>query len=168
MRTPDLRAIRRGALIAAVIGAGLAAEILLSNVVWPSPTDDDGIAVVVGYLCAFAAMFLAGMLAARDGAGRTGQVLAGLTAGVLIGALVIAMFALVDNVWTDVVARQQTKIDGFARSGATSMRAYLNHSLIGPALFFTAGLGAIGAILGGLGGLAGRPGLADVPADQAG
>jgi hypothetical protein len=155
VRTPDRRAIKRGGLIAAVLGAGLAAEILLGNVVWPSVTDD-GIAVVVSCLCVFAAMFLAGLVAARDGAGRAGQALAGLTAGVLIGVLIIATFVTVDNVWLDVVARQQAKIDGFAHSGAASMRAYLNHALIGPGLFFTAGFGAVGAILGGLGGLAGR------------
>ncbi|MEU4215216.1 hypothetical protein [Actinoplanes sp. NPDC026623] len=157
MRTPDRRAIKRGGLIAAVIGAGLAAEILLGNVVRPPVTDDDGVAVVVSYLCVLAAMFLAGLLAARDGAGRAGQALAGLTVGVLIGVLIIATFVIVDNVWLDVVARQQAKIDGFAHSGAASMRAYLNHALIGPGLFFTAGFGAVGAILGGLGGLAGQP-----------
>jgi len=157
VQASDRKAIKRGALIAGILGLGLAAEILLTNVVFPSKTDDDGILVVISYLCIFAVLFLSGMLAARDGAGRTGQVLAGVTAGVTMGALIIATFAVVDNFWLDVVSQQQTKLDGFAHSGAASMRDYINHSLIGPAVFFTVGLGTFGAVLGGLGGLAGRP-----------
>jgi hypothetical protein len=101
-------------------------------------------------------LFLTGMLAARRGAGRTGQVLAGLVAGVLIGALTVASFAVVDNVWLDVVSQQQTKIDGFAHSGAASMREFINQGLIGAAVFLTLGLGAVGAALAGIGGLAGE------------
>ena len=57
-----------------------------------------------------------------------------------------------DNVWLDIVAQQQAKIDGFAHSGAASMRAYINHGLIGTAVFLTAGLGAVGAALSLAGG----------------
>jgi hypothetical protein len=156
MRNPDRKAIGRGALIAAVTGLGIAAEVLLTNVIFPSKTDDDGVSVVLSYLCVFAVLFLTGLLAARDGAGRRAQVIAGLTAGLVIGTLTIAAFVVVDNVWLDVVAQQQTKLDGFARSGAASMRDYLNHELIGPGVFFTVGFGALGALLAGLGGLADR------------
>src|SRR3954453_15110355 len=112
MRNPDRKTIGRGALIAAVTGLGIAAEVLLTNVIFPSKTDDDGVSVVLSYLCVFAVLFLTGLLAARDGAGRRAQVIAGLTAGVVIGALTIAAFVVVDNVWLDVVAQQQTKLDG--------------------------------------------------------
>jgi hypothetical protein len=156
VQTWDRRAIKRGALIAGTIWLGLSAEILVSNVVVPSPTDDDAVAVLVSYLCIFAALFLTGMLAARDGAGRKGQILAGLVAGSMIGALTVATFAVVDNVWLDIVAQQQSKIDGFAHSGAGSMREFVNHGLIGPAVFLTAGLGVLGAALSWAGGLFGR------------
>lgn len=82
--------------------------------------------------------------------------MAGLIAGALIGALTVVTFAVVDNVWLGIVSQQQTKIDGFASSGAASMREHLNHSLIGPAVFFTVGLGVLGAALGGLGGFTER------------
>ena len=153
MRTSDWKAIGRGAMIAAIIWLGLSIEILLSNVVFPSKTDDDAILVLVSYLCIFAALFLTGILAARGGAGRTGQLLAGLLAGAMIGALTVATFAVVDNVWLDVVAQQQTKIDGFAHSDATSMREYINDGLIGAAVFLTGGLGLAGAVLGVFGGI---------------
>jgi hypothetical protein len=157
MHAADRKAIKRGAVIAGITGLGLAAEILLTNVVFASKVDHDGVAVVLSYLCVFAMLFVTGMLAGRDGARRSGQLLAGLTAGVLVGALTIAAFIVVNNVWLDVVAQQQTKLDGFARSGAGSMRDYINHSLIGAGVFFTVGFGALGAVLGGLGGFAGSP-----------
>jgi hypothetical protein len=68
----------------------------------------------------------------------------------------MATFAVVDNVWLDIVSQQQTKIDGFAHSGATSMREYINDGLLGGAVFLTVALGAFGAGLSLLGGLVGR------------
>jgi hypothetical protein len=159
----DRKAIKRGALIAGTVWLGLSAEILISNVVLPSKTDDDALSVLVSYLCIFAALFLTGMLAAREGAGRKGQVLAGLVAGSMIGALTAATFAVVDNVWLDVVAQQQSKIDGFAHSGAGSMREFINHELIGITVFLTAGLGVLGAALSWAGGLVGREPLSPTP-----
>jgi hypothetical protein len=148
------RSITRTALIASVVWLGLSVEILLSNVVFPSTTDDDLVPVLVSYLCVFAAMFLTGFVVARAGAGRTGQVVAGAAAGVAIGLFTIATFAVVDNVWLDIVAQQQTKIDGFARSGAASMREFINDGLIGAAVGLPLGLGAFGALFGLAGGLA--------------
>jgi hypothetical protein len=159
----DRKAIKRGALIAGTVWLGLSAEILISNVVLPSKTDDDALSVLVSYLCIFAALFLTGMLAAREGAGRKGQVLAGLVAGSMIGALTAATFAVVDNVWLDVVAQQQSKVDGFAHSGAGSMREFINHELIGIAVFLTVGLGVLGAALSWAGGLVGREPLSPTP-----
>ena len=74
----------------------------------------------------------------------------------MIGLLTTASFAVVDNVWLDIVAQQQTKIEGFAHSGADSMRDYVNHSLVGVAVGLPLGLGFLGAMLGWAGGLAGR------------
>ena len=72
-----------------------------------------------------------------------------------IGALTVVTFLVVDNVWLEIVAQQQTKIDGFAQSGAESMRSYINQGLIGPAVFFTAVFGVFGVILSLAGGLVG-------------
>jgi hypothetical protein len=161
--TSDRRAIKGGALIAGTVWLGLSAEILVVNVVFPSKTDDDGLSVLLSYLCIFAALFVTGALAARDGAGRKGQVLAGAIAGAMIGALTTATFAVVDNVWLDIVAQQQPKVDGFAHSGAGSMREYVNHGLVGAAVFLTVGLGVAGAVLGRAGGLVSRGRLFVLP-----
>jgi hypothetical protein len=150
------RSIARTAVIVGVVWLGLSVEIFLSSVVFPSKTDDDAIPVLISYLCVFAALFLAGLVTARAGASRMGQVAAGLFAGIMIGLLTAATFAVVDNVWLDIVAQQQTKIDGFARSGAASMRDYINDGLAGVAVGLPLGLGIIGAMFGLAGGLAGR------------
>jgi hypothetical protein len=155
MQTTDRRAIKRGILIAGIMWVGLSVEVLRSNVLFPSKSDNDSISVLVSYLCVFAALFLTGVLAAKGEASRKGQVLAGLIAGAMIGALTIATFAVVDNVWLDIVSQQQTKIDGFAHSGAASMRDYINNGLIGAAVFLTIALAVFGAALSLLGGTIG-------------
>jgi hypothetical protein len=151
-------AVKRAALVAVIVWLGLSTEIVLTNVVFPTRGDNDTIQVLASYLCVFAALVLVGRLAARTGASRNGQVLAGLVAGMMIGALTVATFAVVDNVWLDVVAQQQTKIDGLAHSGAASMREYINDGLIGPAVFLTLALGAFGAVLSLAGAHAGGEG----------
>jgi hypothetical protein len=152
MQTTDRRAIKRGVLIAGIVWVGLSLEVIRSNVFFPSKADNDTVSVLVSYLCVFAALFLTGVLAARANASRKGQLLAGLIAGAMIGALTIATFAVVDNVWLDIVSQQQAKIDGFAHSGAASMRDYINNGLIGAAVFLTIALGIFGAALSLLGG----------------
>jgi uncharacterized membrane protein len=156
MRTADRRAIGRGALIAGIVWLGLSVEIVLSNVVFPSTSDNDTIPVLASYLCIFAALVVTGTFAARNGASRKGQVLAGMIAGMMIGALTIATFAIVDNVWLDIVGQQQTKLQGLARSGGGSMRDYVNAGLIRGGVFLTVLLGVLGAALSVLGGLARR------------
>jgi hypothetical protein len=149
----DRSAVKRGLVVAAVISLVLSVEIVLSNVVFPSPSDDDTIAVVASYLGVFAALVVVGILAARVGADPRGLVLAGLLAGLVIGFVIIATFIVVDNVWLDIVSRQPQKAQGFADSGATSMRSYINHGLIGPGVFFILVFGVMGAMLSPIGGL---------------
>jgi hypothetical protein len=110
----------------------------------------------VTYLAVFVALGGIGVLAGRCGAARRVQVLAGVVAGAAIGALTVVSFAVVDNIWLGTVSRQPQKIDGFAHSGATSMRAYINHDLIGPAIFAVVAFGIVGAIMGAIGGMVGE------------
>jgi hypothetical protein len=141
------------AVIAVAVWFGLAVEIVLTNVVFPSTGDDDLASVLLSYLCVFAALLLVGLMAARAGAGPRGQVLAGTLAGVAIGLLTAATFAIVDNVWLDIVARQQPKIDGFAHSNAASMRDYINSGLVGVAVGLPIMFGVVGGVLALAGGL---------------
>lgn len=145
------RAIRHGGLIVGLAWLGLSAEILLTNVIFPA-RDDSTVEILASYLFVFAALSGIGVLAAVAGAARRVRTLAGAVAGALIGELAVVSIAVVDNVWLDVVGRQPQKIDGFAHSGATSMRAYVNHGLIGPAIFALIAFGITGAIMATIGG----------------
>ncbi|MGI5243818.1 hypothetical protein [Dactylosporangium sp. CA-139066] len=71
-------------------------------------------------------------------------------------AAAAATFAVVDNVWLGIVARRPQKVTGFAERGASSMRAYINHGLIGATVFLTPVLAAFGALLSRAGGLTTR------------
>jgi len=145
MEAVNRTAIRRGALVAVLLWLGLSVEIVLSNVVFPSTSDDDTVSVLISYLSIFVALFVVGVLAARAGSGRMGALIAGAVAGAMIGALTIGTFAVVDNVFLDVVSQQQAKITAFAASGETSMRTFINNGLIGGAVFLTLVFAVMGA-----------------------
>ena len=151
----DWRTIRRGGLIAGLLWLGLSAEVVLTTVVFPAPGDDT-VAILVTYLAVAAALGGIGVLAARCGAVRRMQVLAGAVAGAALGALTMVSSAVVDNIWLGTVSRAPQNINGFAHSGAASMRAYINHDLIGPAIFAVVAFGIIGAIMGAFGGMVGE------------
>lgn len=131
---PTIRAaLRRAVAVAAVVWAALSVEIVLSNVVFPSAGDDDAFAVVGSYLTVFAALAATGFLVGRTASSWRVLALAGAVAGGLIGVLTIGTYFAVDNAFLGTIGQQQSKIDGLAGSGMSSMRAYVNLSLL-PAL----------------------------------
>jgi hypothetical protein len=93
----------------------------------------------------FASLAVTGVLASRTAASLRGPALAGAIAGTLIGALTIGTFLVIDNVFLDIISQQQSKIDGMARSGQTSMRDFVNQSLRSGVVFFTVFLALAGA-----------------------
>ena len=154
---PTGNPIWRGVLVALVVWVGLSIEIVLSNVVFPSREDDDAVSVLIAYLCVFVALGITGILVARTGRGWRAAAAAGAVAGALIGALTIGTFFFVDNVFLETISQQQAKIDGLARSGQTSMRAYVNSGLTGAAVGLTIFFGIVGAALAGVAGYASQP-----------
>ncbi len=154
---PVRRALRRGLLIAGLVWLALSVEIVLTNVVFPTRKDNDAIPAVLSYLAVFVLLALVGAGAARDRVGVGGRALVGAVTGAVIGVLTVGTFALVDNVWLDVVAQQQAKITGFAQSHAGSMREYINNGLSGAGVVLPLMLAGCGAVLASVGGLLGRP-----------
>jgi len=152
--SPSRAMVGRAVLVALVVWVGLTAEIVRSNVIFPSAQDNDGLSVLLSYLAVFAALTLAGALAAGLSRDRRTIALAGAVAGALIGALTIISFVVIDNVFLDIVGHQQVKIDGLARSHTDSMRAYVNSGLAVGLVTLTGFLTAAGAGLAVLGGAA--------------
>jgi hypothetical protein len=147
-------ALRRALPVAGIVWVALSIEIVLSNVVFPTTEDNDGTSVLISYLAVFSALLIIGVLAARVTSDWQVLALAGGIAGALIGALTIGTYAVIDNVFLDVIGRQQPKIDGLAGSGFSSMRTYVNFSLLFGAGLLSAFLGVAGAGLAVAGGLA--------------
>lgn len=148
------RPMKRGLLVAGILWLGLSIEIVLSNVVFPGKGDDNPVSVILSYLIIFAALVATGALAARHRAGLRGCALVAALTGAVIALLTLGTFAVVDNVWLDIVRQQQPKIAGFAHSDAGSMREYINTGLLHAAVALPLMFAVIGAVLGTAGGVA--------------
>jgi hypothetical protein len=158
---PVRAAIRRALIVAAIMWLALSVEIVLSNVVFASPpSNDDGPWPAISYLIGFASFWLVGRLAAKVATGWRVHALAGAIAGAVLGISTAGTFFAVDNIFLSIVSQQQSKIDGLAQSGMSSMRAYLNHDLIGPLVFWTVSFAVLGAVLAVAGGATVHPGHA--------
>jgi hypothetical protein len=137
------------------MGALFAPFIVLSQAIFPSNRSDDeaGGLILAVYLATFVYYGTAGFLGVRKSLQvRDGIRIGALTALLGMG-LIIAMFALVDNIFLETVSQQVDKIRGFEQSQYVSMRSYINWSLLEGAIFVAPVLGVIGAASGGFGGL---------------
>jgi hypothetical protein len=75
--------------------------------------------------------------------------------------LIIATFALLDNIFLETVSQQVDKTRGFERSHYASMRAYINCNHLMGVVTVLPVFVLIGAACGGIGGLlVSRPGSA--------
>jgi hypothetical protein len=133
------------------------------NQLFPSTRSDEELGgwILAVYLCTFCYYGLAGFLAARKTLrvgdsvrSRVGEGAWTGTMTALIGmSVIIATTAIVDNVFLETVSQQVDKIRGFQMHHFTSMREYINWSLLGGAVFVLPVMGMIGGLCGGLGGL---------------
>ena len=81
---------------------------------------------------------------------------AGSVTALIAVSLVMATFAIVDNVYLDVVSRQPDKIAAFHASGYRTIRESINAGLVTGALYGIPFATAIGAVAGIVGALLGR------------
>src|SRR5262245_59959964 len=138
------------------MGALFAPFILLSHVFPTNRSDDEsGGLILAVHLATFVYYGTAGFLGVRKSLqARDGIWIGALTA--LVGTyLIVATFALLDNIFLETVSQQVDKIRGFAlhQSQYVSMRSYINWSHLEAALFVVPIFGLIGAACGGFGGL---------------
>ncbi|WP_027345669.1 hypothetical protein [Hamadaea tsunoensis] len=156
---PAKRTVGLVLIPALVVWAALSLDIVLTNVVFPSTTDDDTVSVLGAYIAVFAVLAGIGYLAVRRGGALKTAALCGAIAGAVIGLLTIGTFLAVDNIWLDIVSRQPQKIQALADSGGGSMRASINRGLLGALVGMPILLGAFGtvfSVIGGAIGLRGR------------
>jgi hypothetical protein len=151
-------ALRRGVCDGIGVGVVMAVVVVLTNVVFPvGPNESDGDPEYVRQI--LAAYALLGLLLVLIGAhGRSAAstpwagARAGAVAGLVIVALTVAAFLVVDNVFLAVVSQQHDKVVMFASSHWSSMRAWVNVQLLGGAAFALPAAVVLGGLLGFLGG----------------
>jgi hypothetical protein len=136
--------VRLGVLLGLPGALALAADVVYANVIRPGGDDS----VLGWYAAIFALQFVAGLVAARRTRPPFGPALAAATTGVVIGVLVIVTFAVVDNLFLGTVGSQPQKIRGLAESPFTSMRLYVNASLVLGAAILIPVLSTCGLVLG--------------------
>jgi hypothetical protein len=112
------------------MGAFFAPFIVLSKVIFPSNRSDDEIGGLIGaiYLATFVYYGTAGFLGVRKSLRAWDGIRIGALTALLGSYLIIAMFALVDNIFLETVSQEVDKIRAFEQSQYVSMRSYINWS----------------------------------------
>jgi hypothetical protein len=144
------RAAGRAALVAFIAWIPPGAGVFLTNVVFPSQRDN-GIGDAALLLYVIITLMAAGAAVRHTVTDAGHPVVAGMVAGLVIAALGMGTFAVIDNAFLSVIGHQQANIDGFRLSGAPSMRAYVNGTLEATAPGVALLLVLAGAFLGLLG-----------------
>ena len=142
-----------GVFAGLVLGVTAVVSIVLTNVVFPNNESDSEYTAV--YLLGYASLLLVFVAIGFFGSRSTNRILSGMWAGVIAavlgGALAMAAFFAVDNLFLNIVSQQADKIQGFHQSTFPTMRDYINAGLIRglPALLLV--LAVAGAICGTIG-----------------
>lgn len=139
-------------LYAAAWGALLSVVVVLTNVIFPTPTESDDeytgwyIALFLGLLLVFA---MGGLIASeRTRPLRSGALGGAVTALFMLGMTMLT-FAVVDNVFLDIVSQQIDKVNAFQHQTTyTNMRDFINSGLLAGAVFVLPVAAALGGLLG--------------------
>ena len=151
----SLPAALRFSLFGATLAVAMAVAVVWSNVIVPTHESDDEYTgwYLAFYLGLFAYFGVSGFLARRGGASIGGSALTGLITAVISVGVTLATFIIVDNLFLDIVMTQPDKAAGFARSGMTSARDYVNQGIFLGLMTVMPLVAAIGAGCGLAGGL---------------
>ena len=131
---------------------------MLTNVIFPTPTESDDeytcwyVALFLGLLLVFA---MGGLIASeRTRPLRSGALGGAVTALFMLGMTMLT-FAVVDNVFLDIVSQQIDKVNAFQHQTTyTNMRDFINSGLLlGSVIALTFGA-VVGGALGAMGAVA--------------
>ncbi|HVT15983.1 MAG TPA: permease prefix domain 2-containing transporter [Thermoanaerobaculia bacterium] len=142
--------------IGAFAGAAMSIGVVFTNVLFPSAETETPLIYAIGWGSVGVLFAVAGFLAWN----RTERLGAAFNAGAVVAlvsmASVMVTFAVVDNVFLDIVSRQPEKIFGLQHSGYRSMRAYINVGVLRGFLLALPILTLAGALCGAIGGVFAR------------
>jgi hypothetical protein len=152
-------ALRRGVLAGLVIAAVIAVVAFFTVVVFPhGPNESDSdpeylVQILAAYVLLGGLLAGTGAYARRRSPSPWAGVKGGAAAGLVIALSVVVIYLVINNVFFDVVSQQHDKRVAFARSGWTSMRAFVNWQLLAGVPTVVPMATVVGGMLGGLGGV---------------
>jgi hypothetical protein len=146
-------AVKRSVLIYALAwGALFSVLVVLTNVVFPSPNESDD-EYTGWYLALYLGLFLLFAIGGAINSERAHLLRSGAIGGAVAALLMVAMvmltFAVVDNLFLDVVSQQIDKINAFhAQTTYTSMRDFINDGLLRGLVVALPVVAVVGSCLG--------------------
>jgi hypothetical protein len=152
---PRRNDVLKSSLFGLVLGVILMVVIVWSNVIVPSHESDDeyGAWYLAFYLGLFVYFGIAGSLASgrrRPTFGRSA--LTGAATALLSVGIALLTFIVIDNLFLDIVMTQPDKMAGFANSGLSDARDYVNQGNLLAVVIALPVTMLIGAAFGALGG----------------
>ena len=145
--------MKRSALIyAATWGLIFSILVVLTNVIFPSPTESDDEYTgwyILLYLGLFLLFAIGGALNSERAHPLRSGAIGGAGAALIIVAAIMLTFVVVDNLFLDVVSQQIDKINAFhAQTTYTSMRDFINDGLLRGAVMALPVVAVVGGLLG--------------------
>jgi hypothetical protein len=141
-------------LYAALWGVVFAIIVVLTNVVFPTPNESDD-EYTGWYLVLYLGLFLLFAIGGVINSERTHPLRSGAIGGAVAALIIVAMimltFVVVDNVFLDTVSQQIDKINAFdAQTTYTSMRDFINDGLLRGVVVVLPVVAVVGAFLGAI------------------
>jgi membrane protease YdiL (CAAX protease family) len=142
-------------LYAALWGALFSVIVVLTNIVFPSPNESDDEYTgwyIVLYLGLFLLFAIGGALNSERARPLRSGAIGGAGAALIMIAMIMLTFVIVDNLFLDTVSQQIDKINAFqAQTTYTNMRDFINSGLLLGTLTV---LPVVAVVGGGLGAIA--------------
>ena len=141
-------------LYAALWGVLFAIIVVLTNVVFPTPNESDDEYTgwyIVLYLGLFLLFAIGGAINSERAHPLRSGAIGGAVAALIMVAMIMLTFVVVDNVFLDTVSQQIDKINAFhAQTTYTSMRDFITDGLLRGVVVVLPVVAVVGAFLGAI------------------
>jgi hypothetical protein len=145
--------MKRSVLIyAATWGALFSVLVVLTNVVFPTPNESDDEYTgwyIVLYLGLFLLFAIGGALNSERAHPLRSGAIGGAVSALILVAMIMLTFVIIDNVFLDIVSQQIDKINTFhAQTTYTNMRDFINDGLLRGLVIVLPVVAIVGGVLG--------------------
>jgi hypothetical protein len=149
-------------------GALFSVLVVLTNVVFPSPNESDDEYTgwyIVLYLGLFLLFAIGGALNSERAHPLRSGVIGGAVSALIVVAMIMLTFIIIDNLFLDIVSQQIDKINTFrAQTTYTNMRDFINDGLLRGLVIVLPVVAIVGGFLGAFASLVRRRFTPSAPA----